>query len=134
MNSEDPHSLFKCTQGEWHMVSRRDFLKLSAAGMAALYVTKRAKSLLHTFASAQSDNLGKFFQPLRMPGTCLSFSPFTFPLFTFPFLFLILPCSVSRMDCRVHPHLILPVELAPRLCYHGIENGCPPISRTVGPP
>ena len=51
------------------MVSRRDFLKMGAAGMAALYVTKRARSMLHAFAYAQSDNLRKFIQPLRMVGT-----------------------------------------------------------------
>ena len=50
------------------MVSRRDFLKMSAAGMATLYVSKHAKFLLNAFASAQSDNLRKFVQPLRRPG------------------------------------------------------------------
>src|SRR5512143_384307 len=50
------------------MISRRDFLKAGAAGMAALYATTRAKFLLQARALANSANLMKFVQPLRGVG------------------------------------------------------------------
>jgi spore coat protein A, manganese oxidase len=46
------------------MLSRRDFLKLSGAGIAALYASMRAKFLLRARAY-QSNGLSKFAQPLR---------------------------------------------------------------------
>jgi spore coat protein A len=46
------------------MITRRDFLKLSGAGIAALFAATRAKSLLRARAY-QSSGLSKFAQPLR---------------------------------------------------------------------
>jgi spore coat protein A len=46
------------------MLSRRDFLKLSGAGIAALFAANHAKSLLRAHAY-QSNGLSKFVQPLR---------------------------------------------------------------------
>ena len=46
------------------MINRRDFLKLSGAGIAALFAATRAKSLLRARAY-QSSGLSKFVQPLR---------------------------------------------------------------------
>src|ERR1041384_7554758 len=46
------------------MISRREFLKLSGASIAALYASTRAKSLLLAHAY-QSTGLSKFSQPLR---------------------------------------------------------------------
>src|ERR1051325_10331423 len=46
------------------MITRRDFLKLSGASIAALYAMTRSKSLLRARA-CQSKGLCKFAQPLR---------------------------------------------------------------------
>jgi spore coat protein A len=46
------------------MLSRRDFLKLTGAGLAAMYAATRARFLLRAHAY-QSNGLGKFIQPLR---------------------------------------------------------------------
>jgi len=46
------------------MLSRREFLKLSGAGLTALFAATDAKSLLRARAS-QSNILSKFTQPLR---------------------------------------------------------------------
>ena len=51
------------------MITRRDFLKLSAASATALYATTYGKYLLQAFAFSQSDHLMKFVQPLRKVGS-----------------------------------------------------------------
>jgi spore coat protein A len=49
------------------MITRRDFLKLSGAGAAAVYAATRARFLTQGRALANSINLKKFIQPLRNP-------------------------------------------------------------------
>src|SRR5512141_221208 len=46
------------------MLSRRDFLRLGGAGIAALYASTRGRFLLHARA-CQTGSLTKFVQPLR---------------------------------------------------------------------
>ena len=50
------------------MITRREFIKLSAASAAALYASTYGRYLLDVFAFSQSDQLKKFIQPLRKVG------------------------------------------------------------------
>src|SRR5512132_4088164 len=50
------------------MITRRDFLKLSGAGILSLYAASRGKFQLQAQALANSANLTKFIQPLRGVG------------------------------------------------------------------
>ncbi len=50
------------------MPSRRDFLKMSAAGAAAFFLASRPGFIKDALAFSQSSHLKKFIQPLRRPG------------------------------------------------------------------
>ena len=65
LNTLPPILLFP---GEYYMTTRREFLKMSVAGAAALFSANHSNFMIDAFAFSQSSHLNKFIQPLRRPG------------------------------------------------------------------
>ena len=93
------------------MISRRDFLKLSGAGIAALYASTHVKFSLRTQAMSQSANLKKFIQPLRGVGEIPIAAPDTVPQPWWQPGVTHYTIDVSQFEDQLHPDLPNPTRL-----------------------